>query len=188
MQWHSRIVMVAQMTGCDAIHPGYGFLAESASFARMCEAEGTSTHMNDTIESKAFHQVFGQETPYVSSTKSMTGHLLGAAGAVETIFTAAALKDGFIPPNINHQVADPECNINLVANQGISADIHYALYDSLGFDGIKKCRFKNKVAPGDVLDMQCEIIEMRGPMGIGKAVASVNNKVACQAELTFAVG
>lgn len=98
-------------------------------------AHGTSTPMNDRIESTAFHTVFGETTPYVSSTKSMTGHLLGAAGAVETIFSAYAIADNFIPPTIHHQVADPECDINLVANEGLSTQVNYALCDSLGFGG-----------------------------------------------------
>ena len=100
-------------------------------------AHGTSTPMNDKTEAAAIRAIFGtgEQAPLVSSTKSMTGHMLGATGAVEAIITACALRDGFIPPNINHKVADPECDVNLVANEGREASIEYALSDSLGFGG-----------------------------------------------------
>ena len=65
----------------------------------------------------------------------MTGHMLGATGAVEAIISAYALSEGFIPPNINFTTPDPECNVNLVANEGRVADIEYALSDTLGFGG-----------------------------------------------------
>ena len=71
----------------------------------------------------------------VSSTKSMTGHLLGAAGAVEAIFTALALKDGFIPATIGYQVPDPACDLDVVPNRGREADLRIALSNSLGFGG-----------------------------------------------------
>lgn len=100
-------------------------------------AHGTSTPMNDSTETKAIHMVFGEgpDAPLVSSTKSMTGHMLGATGAVEAIITACAVRDGFVPPNINYRVPDPECNVNIVANEGREADLEYALSDSLGFGG-----------------------------------------------------
>ena len=71
----------------------------------------------------------------VSSTKSMTGHLLGGAGAVEAIFTALALKDGFIPATINYQVPDEECDLDIVPNEGRNVQVNYALSNSLGFGG-----------------------------------------------------
>ena len=100
-------------------------------------AHGTSTPLNDKVESLAINQVFGggSAAPLVSSTKSMTGHMLGATGAVEAIISAYALSEGFIPPNINFTTPDPECNVNLVANEGRAADIEYALSDTLGFGG-----------------------------------------------------
>ena len=71
----------------------------------------------------------------VSSTKSMTGHLLGAAGAVEAIFTALALEEGFVPATIGYQVPDPACDLDIVPNQGRRSEIKIALSNSLGFGG-----------------------------------------------------
>ena len=71
----------------------------------------------------------------VSSTKSMTGHLLGAAGAVEAIFTALALKEGFVPATIGYQVPDPACDLDIVPNAGRNANLRIALSNSLGFGG-----------------------------------------------------
>ena len=100
-------------------------------------AHGTSTPLNDAGETAAIHTVFGEharELP-VSSTKSMTGHLLGAAGAVEAIFTALALRDGYIPATIGYQVPDPACDLDVVPNRGREAELKIALSNSLGFGG-----------------------------------------------------
>ena len=100
-------------------------------------AHGTSTPLNDPGEVKIARTVFGDHVKNVamSSTKSMTGHLLGAAGAVEAIITAMALKEGFLPPTINVQNQDPECDIDCVPNVGRKAEIKYAVSNSLGFGG-----------------------------------------------------
>ncbi len=100
-------------------------------------AHGTSTPLNDSSETAAIHTVFGEHAKklMVSSTKSMTGHLLGAAGAVEAIFTALALKEGFVPATIGYQLPDPECDLDVVPNQGRQAEIKTALSNSLGFGG-----------------------------------------------------
>lgn len=100
-------------------------------------AHGTSTSLNDKNETAAIKSVFGEHAKQlaVSSTKSMTGHLLGAAGAVEAIITASALKDGFLPPTINYRTPDPECDLYYIPNEGKSAKINYALSNSFGFGG-----------------------------------------------------
>ena len=100
-------------------------------------AHGTSTHLNDTGETAAVKSVFGAHAYELamSSTKSMTGHMLGAAGAVEAIFTALSLHDGFLPATIHYQVPDPECDLDVVPNQGRKADVRYAMSNSLGFGG-----------------------------------------------------
>ena len=100
-------------------------------------AHGTSTHLNDAGETAAVKTVFGKHAYELamSSTKSMTGHMLGAAGAVEAIFTALTLHDGFIPATINYQVSDPACDLDVVPGTGRRADVRCALSNSLGFGG-----------------------------------------------------
>ncbi len=100
-------------------------------------AHGTSTTMNDACETQAIRAAFGTHADrlMVSSTKSMTGHLLGAAGAVEAIFTALALRDGFVPATIGYRTPDPACDLDLVPNEGRAAQIRCALSNSLGFGG-----------------------------------------------------
>lgn len=100
-------------------------------------AHGTSTEYNDKFETMAIKTVFKDHAYnlYVSSTKSMTGHLLGAAGAVELIASIMAIKDSFIPPTINIDEQDPECDLNCVPNKGINVEVKAALSNSLGFGG-----------------------------------------------------
>ena len=104
-------------------------------------AHGTSTPLNDSGETAAIKTVFGQHAYElaVRSTKSMTGHMLGAAGGVEAIFTALALKDGYIPATINYKVPDPACDLDYVPNTGRNAGLRYALSNSLGFGGHNAC-------------------------------------------------
>ena len=109
----------------------------NASQIGYINAHGTSTGPNDTGETKAIKLAFGDaayKTP-VSSTKSMTGHLLGAAGAIEAIACVKALEEGFIPPTINYKERDEECDLDYVPNTGRKAKIQYALSNSLGFGG-----------------------------------------------------
>jgi 3-oxoacyl-[acyl-carrier-protein] synthase II len=100
-------------------------------------AHGTSTQVGDVAEVAAVKQVFGAaaEKLAISSTKSMTGHLLGAAGAVEAIFSLLALRDGVLPPTINLDNPDEGCDLDFVANQSREADLEYALSNSFGFGG-----------------------------------------------------
>ena len=101
-------------------------------------AHGTSTPLGDLVETEAVKQVFGQEHArkmLISSTKSMTGHLLGAAGGVEAIFTALALKEKMAPPTINLENQDPACDLDFVANTPKEMNTDYALSNSFGFGG-----------------------------------------------------
>ncbi len=100
-------------------------------------AHGTSTSLNDAGETLAIKKAFGDHAYklMVSSTKSMTGHLLGAAGAVEAIITSLALRDGFVPATINYKEKDEACDLDIVPNVGRKADIKYALSNALGFGG-----------------------------------------------------
>ncbi len=100
-------------------------------------AHGTSTPLNDKIETLAIRAAFGAhaEDMAVSSTKSMTGHLLGGTGAVEAIFTAMSLKDQFVPPTIHFEHEDPDCDLDIVPNAGRKAVLRYALSNGLGFGG-----------------------------------------------------
>ncbi len=100
-----------------------------------CNAHGTSTKLNDVSESLALKQVFGAQTPPVSSTKSMIGHCLGAAGAVEAVACIQTLRTDCIHPNINYENPDPECNINIVVGDARQQKVEFALSNSLGFGG-----------------------------------------------------
>ncbi|WP_043933061.1 beta-ketoacyl-ACP synthase II [Bacillus sp. EB01] len=100
-------------------------------------AHGTSTEYNDKYESLAIKEVFGPHAYNlaVSSTKSMTGHLLGAAGGVEAIFTVLAMRDSVLPPTINYETPDPECDLDYVPNEARTKEIKAAISNSLGFGG-----------------------------------------------------
>ncbi|NLN04457.1 MAG: beta-ketoacyl-ACP synthase II [Clostridiaceae bacterium] len=104
-------------------------------------AHGTGTPLNDKCETVALKKAFG-EGAYelgISSTKSMTGHMLGAAGAVEAIVSVLALRDGVIPPTINLWEKDPECDLDYTPNHSVRKDLKYALSTSLGFGGHNAC-------------------------------------------------
>lgn len=98
-------------------------------------AHGTATAANDAGEAQAIRQVFGDHDVLVSSTKGMTGHLLGAAGAVEAVITAAALQKGILPPNVGCQHQDPACPVTLVTTHNQHHPSRYALSNSFGFGG-----------------------------------------------------
>jgi 3-oxoacyl-(acyl-carrier-protein) synthase len=100
-------------------------------------AHGTSTFYNDLYETQAIKSVFGEHAYQVavSSTKSMTGHLLGAAGAIEAVFSVLAIKEGVLPPTINYETPDEEVDLDYVPNKARRADIQAVLSNSLGFGG-----------------------------------------------------
>ena len=113
----------------------------TASEIDYINAHGTSTHLNDLGETAAVKTVF-KDRAYsvpISSTKSMTGHLLGAAGAVEAIFSVLALRDGFIPGTMNYQVKDEELDLDYVPNKGREKERRYTMSNSLGFGGHNAC-------------------------------------------------
>jgi 3-oxoacyl-[acyl-carrier-protein] synthase II len=100
-------------------------------------AHGTSTEQGDLAETQAVKRVFGERAAKVaiSSTKSMTGHTLGAAGAIESVYTVLAIERGMLPPTINQEFPDPECDLDYVPNRARAAKIRIALNNSFGFGG-----------------------------------------------------
>jgi 3-oxoacyl-[acyl-carrier-protein] synthase II len=100
-------------------------------------AHGTGTHLNDKSETLAIKQVFGDHARSlaISSTKSMTGHLLGAAGALEAIFSVLAIRDGIIPPTINYETPDPDCDLDYTPNRARKTPVRIVLSNSFGFGG-----------------------------------------------------
>ena len=108
-----------------------------ASKIDYINAHGTSTHLNDSCETQAIKTALKEKakTVMVSSTKGNTGHLLGAAGAVEAIACVKAIEDDFVPPTINYKVKDEECDLDIVPNVGRNIKINYAMSNSLGFGG-----------------------------------------------------
>lgn len=104
-------------------------------------AHGTSTPLNDVAETKAFKLALGDDAyrAHISSTKSMTGHALGAAGAIEAVASVMALMEGIVPPTINLDSPDPECDLDYTPCKAVRADLSIAIYDSLGFGGHNAC-------------------------------------------------
>ena len=100
-------------------------------------AHGTSTPFNDRNESKAISNLFKENLNKlnVSSTKSMTGHLLGAAGGIEAIATVKTIMNGIVPPTINYETPDPECTLNYTPNKAFKTEINSALSNTFGFGG-----------------------------------------------------
>lgn len=145
--------IVGYAANCDAYHitspapDGGGLInclenlfkesGESVATVDYINAHGTSTEMNDKIETLAIKRVFQEQASKVkiSSTKSMTGHLLGATGAIEAIVCAKAIETGIIPPTINYDHPDPECDLDYTPNRAIRHDVKVAISENLGFGG-----------------------------------------------------
>ena len=111
-------------------------------------AHGTSTPLNDKTETHAIKLALGEEDAhkaFISSTKSMTGHMLGAAGGIELVASALAVKNGIVPPTINYKEADPECDLNYVPNKAIEVNVTMAASNSLGFGGHNACVVLKKI-------------------------------------------
>ena len=116
-----------------------GALQDASLDARQIgyiNAHGTGTQTNDATETSAIRSVFGERVPLVSSTKSMHGHALGAAGALEAVATLHALHDGVIPPTANFTGSDPACALDVVPNTARRVACEYALSNSFAFGGL----------------------------------------------------
>ena len=120
----------------------------NAADVSYINAHGTSTPMNDRIETLAIKQALGETDArrvMISSSKSMTGHMLGAAGALESIVCALAIKNGVVPPTINYTTPDPDCDLDYVPNTAREANVTVCMNNSLGFGGHNACAIFKKV-------------------------------------------
>ncbi len=122
-----------------------------ASDVDYVNAHGTATPANDEVEARVFAEVFGTHRPLVTSIKSMLGHCMGASSAIEAVSCVLTLENGVIPPTIHYETPDPECDLNLVANQSQRADVSLLLNNSLAFGGYDAvlCLAKPGVLPAD---------------------------------------
>ena len=145
--------MIGHGATCDAYHitsPAPGGEGLARCFTRAIKdagidatdidyinAHGTSTPYNDKNETAAIRTIFGDhaEKVHISSSKSMTGHLLGAAGGIEAIAAIRALRDGIVPPTINFTTPDPDCDLSYTPNEAVKASLHIAASSNLGFGG-----------------------------------------------------
>jgi len=108
-------------------------------------AHGTSTPANDKNETAAIKEAFGSDVPLVSSTKGQIGHCLGAAGAIEAVICLMAMRDGVVPPTINYETLDPECDLDYVTNGKVKKDLDVVLSNSFGFGGTNGCVVFKKI-------------------------------------------
>ena len=128
-------------TQAKAIEDALNEAGYSSDDVLYINAHGTGTPLNDPLETQAFKLALGEDAykAHVSSIKGSTGHLLGAAGAVEAVASVLALRDGVVPPTINLDEADPECDLDYTPNKAVKADLTLAVSDSLGFGGHNAC-------------------------------------------------
>ena len=137
--------MTAPRTDCKTQSAAIKMALEEAGYNSSdvlhINAHGTGTSLNDSLETKSFKMALGEDAykAHICSTKSMTGHMLGATGAVEAIAAVLALKKGIVPPTIHLDAPDPECDLNYTPNKAEKADITIAISDSLGFGGHNGC-------------------------------------------------
>ena len=135
------------VTGLGVISP-VGNTVEACWNSLKSGVHGTGTPMNDSLETQVVKLALGEEEAkkaYMSSTKSMTGHMLGAAGAIEALACLKALNEGILPPTINLLDPDPACDLNYVPNQAIHTEVDLVLSNSLGFGGHNACIAFRKV-------------------------------------------
>ena len=146
---------------CGRPWPTPEILPEQVSYIN---AHGTSTPYNDRLETLAIKKVFGDHAYKmpVSSTKSMTGHLLGGAGGLEAGITALALRDQIVPPTINLENPDPDCDLDYVPNHARKAEVEYALSNSFGFGGTNAAlllkRYTGRRNSSQPLQFTCSVI------------------------------
>jgi len=123
--------------GAAAIRQAFEAAGANPDEIGYINAHGTATQLNDVSETRAIKAAFGQ-TAYkipVSSTKSMTGHMMGATGALEAIFCVLAIRQGVLPPTIHYQTPDPDCDLDYITNEAREASINLALSNAFGFGG-----------------------------------------------------
>jgi 3-oxoacyl-[acyl-carrier-protein] synthase II len=125
-----------------AMRNAFGDAGIDPSEIDYINAHGTSTPLGDPSETRVIKKALGEEGAYkvpVSSTKGSTGHCLGAAGAIEAMFSILAIRDGKLPPTINYEVEDPECDLDYIPNEFRDTDVRIAVSNSFGFGGHNAC-------------------------------------------------
>ncbi len=146
--FHMTAPMEGGAAGARAMENALADAGVAAEDLDYVNAHGTSTQMNDRIETAAFKLAFGEETARkvaISSTKSMTGHMLGGTGALETIVCALAISRGAVPPTINYATPDPDCDLDYVPNVAREMKVDVALNNSLGFGGHNACAVLKRI-------------------------------------------